>query len=114
MIADMLPPSTVVELHLDGVHVGMIVVERSHDSWTFGHFTPNDNFSAFAPRFGWWSLLMHEDGGQALDRRTALELRQAEKALDSMRAELYDAAKGTWHAIRQINLDGQMAEWNEA
>lgn len=110
----MLAPNAVVELHLDGEHVGAIVVERSHDSWTFGRFTPNDNFVPFAQRFGWWSLLIHEDAGESLNRRTALELRRAEKALDSLHVRLREADTDTWHAVWQINIDGQLAEWKEA
>ena len=52
------------ELYLNGIAVGTILCEGTTDSWVFGKFVPGKQFGPFAPLFGAWSLLVHEDNGQ--------------------------------------------------
>jgi hypothetical protein len=105
-------PPRQADLHLNGIAVGIVVAEGISDSWTYGKFTPNSNFVAFAQLFGVWSLLVHEDNGEDETPREALdELAIAETAIDRVKAELH------WHnsdertGISQLNIDGELIEW---
>lgn len=100
------------ELYLDGVCVGHIESHGSSDSWGYGEFTPSESFSRFAPYFGAWSLLIHEDDDRKQISREALEeLRDAEVAIDSIRAELRWLDPPDRTPLLQLNIDGTMIEW---
>ena len=100
------------ELFLNGVSVGRIVAHGTSDSWGYGEFTPSESFSRFAPYFGAWSLLIHEDDDQKRISREALEeLRDAEVAIDSIRAELRWLDPPDRTPLLQLNIDGTMIEW---
>lgn len=101
------------ELHLNGRRVGDISVAGWDASWTFGRFEPGDDFSAFAPVFGRWSLLMHEDEAEPLSRAASEELRDAEREMDAIRARVFFPADGIWHDVAQLNIDGELIEWKE-
>jgi len=99
-------------LYLNERDVGEVVIHGSDNGWGFGHFTPNRNFSEFAPVYGTWALLMHADEDQEkLSEAASEELRQAEYAMDAIRAKLYMNQSGEWHSVRQVNIDGKLIEW---
>ncbi len=88
-----------------------IRAKGSDASWSFGEFRPNDDFAAFAPLFGSWSLLIHDDEKSPLAREAADELRQVETALDGLRAHLHFKSSDQSVAITQLNIDGELIEW---
>lgn len=101
-----------VRLHLNGVDVGNVVVRGGDTSWGFGEFTPAPTFSTFANIFGRWSLLMHaDDPGEKLSRETSDALREAENAIDSIRAALCGDSPDDSHPLAQVNIDGPLIEW---
>ena len=100
-------------LHLNGSAVGDIVVQGHDTSWTYGQFKPLDAFGEFAPIFGRWSLLMHDDEHQPLTTAAAYELREAERAMDSLRARIHFPDVDAWHEVAQLNIDGTLIEWKE-
>jgi hypothetical protein len=101
-------------LYLNDQEVGTIKVYGWDDSWGFGEFTPGAAFSAFAPYFGRWSLLMHADDHDArLSRAASDELREAEVAIDRIRAKIYLSKTDKWRKITQLNIDGPLVEWKE-
>lgn len=104
---------TAAILHLDGQSVGAVMVQGWDASWTFGQFTPDAAFSAFAPIFGRWSLLMHEDEAEPLSADAADALRDAENQMDRVRARVYFPADDAWHDVAQLNIDGGLIEWKE-
>lgn len=100
------------ELYLNGKHVGRVLVKGGDHAWNFGEFSPNDAFAEFATIFGLWSLLMHAD--EDADRLTTAaseELREIEIQIDRIRAKLRVEDTGEWHAINQINIDGELIDW---
>lgn len=100
------------ELYLNGICVGRIAARGASDSWEYGEFTPSEAFSRFAPYFGAWSLLIHEDDDQkTMLPETLEELRDAEVAIDSIRAELQWLDPPQRTALQQINIDGALIEW---
>jgi hypothetical protein len=102
------------ELYLNGVHVGTVVASGASDAWGYGEFTPLDAFKQFAPLFGAWSLLIHEEDGQSRAPREALdELRDAEVAMDSLRAELHWIDPAEHVEVRQVSIDGPLIEWRQ-
>lgn len=100
-------------LHLNGTAVGSIQIKGFDTSWTYGHFEPLDGFAAFAPVFGRWSLLMHDDEHRPLDGAAAIELRETEREMDALRARVYFPDDDTWHEVAQLNIDGTLIEWKE-
>lgn len=100
-------------LYLDGRPAGAVVVQGWDASWTYGQFSPGDEFSAFAPIFGRWSLLMHEDEAEPLSAAAAEALREAERLMDRVRARIYFPTDDAWHDAAQINIDGNLIEWKE-
>ena len=104
---------TRVRLHLDGEHVGDVIIQGWDASWTYGVFEPAEGFAAFAPVFGGWSLLMHEDEHRPLDPVAAEELREAERRMDRIRARVYFPDYDAWHDVAQLNIDGTLIEWKE-
>jgi hypothetical protein len=100
-------------LHLNGSAVGAIVVQGHDTSWTYGQFQPLAAFGPFAPIFGTWSLLMHDDEHQPLTIAAAHELREAERAMDSLRARVHFPDDDVWHDVAQLNIDGTLIEWKE-
>lgn len=100
-------------LHLNGTPVGSIRVKGFDTSWTYGHFEPHDAFAAFAPVFGRWSLLMHDDEHKALDGAAAIELRETEREMDALHARVYFPDDDSWHEVAQLNIDGTLIEWKE-
>jgi hypothetical protein len=102
------------ELYLNGVHVGIVVASGATDSWGYGEFTPVDAFMQFAPLFGAWSLLVHEEDGQSRAPREALdELRDAEMAMDSLHVELRWLDPTEHVEVRQVSIDGPLIEWRQ-
>lgn len=102
------------QLYLDGTPVGLITIRGWADSWGFGDFHPNDDFSKFANVFGQWSLLMHADDDEPkMSRDAAEELRQAEYAIDALHARLFFQTQTKWVDIAQINIDGPLIEWKQ-
>lgn len=101
------------DLFLEGKDVGHIDVQGSTLAWGFGKFTPYPDFSGFALRFGYWSLLMHEDyQSPHIDKLVLDELRDAEEQLDRLHAELLWLDTGQRTPVRQINIDGPLIEWH--
>jgi hypothetical protein len=100
-------------LHLNGSAVGAIKVQGHDTSWTYGQFEPLAAFGEFAPIFGRWSLLMHDDEHQPLTCAAAHELREAERAMDSVRARVHFPDDDAWHDVAQLNIDGSLIEWKE-
>ena len=101
-----------VDLYLDGKDVGHVDVQRLTLAWGFGNFTPNAEFARFAPRFGLWSMLMHEDdSADSVNQFVREELRHAEQQIDQLHAELLWPDTGQRTRIRQLNIDGSMIEW---
>ena len=103
-----------IRLQLKGVDVGSIVIRGGDTSWGFGEFTPLPAFDQFANVFGRWSLLMHaENAGERLSEAASEELRQAEYAIDNLRAALHIDGTQERRFLRQINIDGPLIEWKE-
>jgi hypothetical protein len=99
-------------LFINGKDVGTVEVKSLADSWGFGDFSPNAAFEEFAVIFGNWSLLMHaDDEEKKLSEAASEELRQAEYAIDSLRAKLLITATNEWLDVSQINIDGPLVEW---
>ena len=101
-------------LYLNGVPVGQVRAEGASGAWGFGHFEPMDAFARFSTLFGAWSLLIHEDDDR--DQSTAevlQELRDAETAIDALRAELLWIDTQERTAVRQLTIDGPLIEWNQ-
>ena len=101
-------------LFLDGKAVGMVHAQGGDTSWGFGKFIPNDSFSAYAPLFGTWSVLMHaEDEIDRLSREAREELAKAEEMLDSLKARLFFASNNEHVRVAQLTIDGDRLEWKE-
>jgi len=99
-------------LYLNDRDVGEVVVHGADNGWGFGQFSPNENFSQFAPVFGTWALLMHADEDQEqLSEAASEELRRAEYQMDSIHARLFMSASGQWCDLAQVNIDASMIEW---
>lgn len=103
--------SAQAELYLDCDLVGTVELRGVDTSWTFGEFTPRDCFSKYAPLFGQWSMLMHEDVDRELHSAASDELRKVEVAIDRLDARLHYANTDKWERISQVNIDGNMIEW---
>lgn len=102
------------KLFIDGEDVGAVEVHGWDGSWGFGEFHPSAGFESFATCFGRWALLMHaDDGGDRLSTDALDELREAEQAIDSLRARLLLTDSNEWRGIRQLNIDGALIEWKE-
>jgi hypothetical protein len=100
-------------LFLNGKPVGEVLADAASDAWGFGRFKPADEFSSFAPLFGAWSLLIHEDDQDGRVREETLDgLRAAEAAIDMIRAELLWLDTQQRTPVRQITIDGGLIEWN--
>jgi len=101
-------------LYLNGQDVGTVKFGRYDASWGFGEFAPAPEFDRFAAVFGRWSLLMHaENAGERLSEAASEELRQAEYAIDNLRAALHIDGTQERRFLRQINIDGPLIEWKE-
>ena len=100
------------ELFLNGCLVGRIKVNRLMGAWGFGEFTPTIAFSAFRGVYDEWARLMHSDGNGPLDDSTALALSRIEYAMDRSHGQLL-LEDGTWRRIAQLNIAGQLIEWEE-
>jgi len=101
-------------LYIDGVEVGAVAVKGWEGAWGIGDFRPGHGFAPYAPRFGQWSALLHEDAGADRLSEAALEqLRRVERELDSLKAELLLCDSGERRRITQLNIDGAMIEWKE-
>jgi len=101
-------------LYIDGIEVGAVAVKGWEGAWGIGEFDAGEAFARFAPRFGLWSMLMHEDdGADRLSDAALQELRRVECELDSLRAELVLCETAERRRIRQLNIDGPMIEWKE-
>ena len=101
-------------LLLNAVEVGAVRLRGQDGSWTFADFIPGPGFVEFAPIFGRWSLLMHADGaGERLSEAASDELRAAEYVIDSLHATLLLDSPPERHSIRELNIDGPIAEWKE-
>jgi hypothetical protein len=101
------------QLSLNGKAVGEVSADAASDAWGFGRFTPGEEFSSFAPIFGAWSLLIHQDDDDGRVREETLDgLRFAEAAIDAIRAELFWLDTRQRTPLRQITIDGGLIEWN--
>jgi hypothetical protein len=110
----MLQRGAKAQLFLDGQCVGDVAVVSSSAGWGFGEFRPNETFSKFAMLFGRWSLLLHAQGeGERLNEAAHEALRDAEQAMDGVRAKLFELSRQTWHPVGQINIDAGLVEWKE-
>jgi hypothetical protein len=99
------------QLYLNDDLVGDIDVQGVETAWHFGTFRPNEAFSRYAPHFGRWALLMHEDEHLGIGRELSQELREAEIAIDRLAARLHYPEKDQWRRIMQLNIDGPLIEW---
>jgi hypothetical protein len=100
-------------LFLNGVPVGEVRSDGASGAWGFGHFVPGEGFGKFAPLFGAWSLLIHEDDNTDDSTKEVLEeLRSAEAAIDRLRAELLWLDSQERVNVRQLIIDGELVEWN--
>lgn len=109
----MLNAGTRADLYLNARNVGVLTVNTYREGWTFARFDPNPNFSEFASLFGGWSLFMHEDAEESLNRWAAEELHRVEMAIDSLHVGVKIEGTGDWHPVAQINIDGSLVEWKE-
>jgi hypothetical protein len=98
-------------LYLNDKRVGRVKVHGWETSWGYGDFEPAEEFVPFAPIFGRWSLLMHEDEHERLTPDAADELRAAEVMMDALRARLHFSAADEWMELGQVNIDGALIEW---
>jgi hypothetical protein len=101
------------ELHLNGKKVGAVNVRGWAGSWGIGDFEPDDAFAPFAPVFGQWAMLMHEEADAQLTRAASEELSAAERAMDLIRARLFFPDRNEWRDVRQVNIDAELIEWKE-
>ena len=101
------------ELYLNGSKVGAVDVRGWEGSWGIGEFRPDESFAPFAPVFGEWAMLMHEDPDRQLSPAASAELSAAERAMDSIRARLFFPDRDEWRDVRQINIDAELIEWKE-
>jgi len=101
-------------LYLNGQAVGTVQAHGGDTSWGFGEFVPNDKFSAYAPFFGTWSVLMHaEDDFNRLSREAKEELAKAEEMLDSIKAKLLFTKDNEHVHVAQLTIEGDRLEWKE-
>jgi hypothetical protein len=99
-------------LIINGEEVGQVVPKGTSAGWAFGEFQPLPPFSKYAILFGSWAMFMHEDENVTLVADNIMEeLRKAEQAIDSLRAELRWMKDQRVTPITQINIDGTMIEW---
>ena len=102
------------DLYLNGKRVGQVLVQRHEDSWSHGHFIPNETFSEFAETFGRWSLLMHADEEEEkMSEAAGDELRRVEYEIDSMKAKLVFPETKETVRCAQLNIDGELIEWKQ-
>jgi len=90
-----------------------VVVTGWDSSWSYGRFEPAEAFSQFAPFFGAWSLLMHDDEHKPLHRSVADALAEAERSLDSLHVEVHFDESNLRQAVAQLNIDGELVEWKQ-
>ena len=100
-------------LLLDGREVGNIVVGGGNTGSMYGTFTPCELFADFAPLFGRWSLLMHEDEDAPLHRSTAAALADAERQLDALHVEVHYLDPDVRQPVQEVSIDGGVVEWRE-
>ena len=96
---------------INGTDVGSLVVQRIDSSWVFGRFTPAPSFSTYAPLFGIWSLLMHDDEDAPLHETASRELNEAERKMDALHIEARFVDQGATITVGQLNIDGDLVEW---
>jgi hypothetical protein len=102
------------ELFINGQSVGNVVSESISEGWGFGRFTPSAAFSQFAPIFGAWAMMLHEDDDRDRTSPEARdELRTLETTLDQLKAELHWTEPEQHVIVRQLTIDGTMIEWNQ-
>jgi hypothetical protein len=102
----------IAQLMINGREVGRVTRKGGSDGWAYGDFEPSPEFTDYALLFGSWSLLMHEDEDQALLSEAMIdELRQAEQAIDALRAELRWMKDQSITPVVQLNIDGPLIEW---
>lgn len=101
------------KLLINGRDVGHVSAESVSESWGFGQFTPAPEFSDFAPLFGAWAMLLHEeDDRDRLSPEARRELAVAEAAIDQLKTELHWVDSTEPVSIHQVAIDGKMIEWN--
>ena len=105
--------SAQAELFINSELCGLVELKGVDTSWSFGEFTPNDAFSAFAQFFGHWSMLMHEDTDRKLHEAMSDELRRAEVEIDRLDVRLHFLTNDEWQRAAQVNIDGTMIEWKQ-
>ncbi|QOV87668.1 hypothetical protein [Humisphaera borealis] len=105
------PAGTQACLIINGTDVGRIVVKGWESSWAFGTFTPLAAFSEYAPLFGVWSLLMHDDEHAPLHETASAALAEAERKMDALHAEVHFPDRDLRVPVGQLNIDGELIEW---
>ena len=101
------------QLFINGHAVGEVVAESASEGWGFGQFKPSDEFSQFAPVFGAWAMLLHEDDDRDRPSDEALEeLGKVETAMDRLKAELVWTDSQQRMPLRQLTIDGTLIEWS--
>ena len=105
------PIGACARLLINGNDVGQIVVQGWDSSWAFGRFSPHDSFSQYAPVFGLWSLLMHDDEESPLHETASAALADAERQMDALHAEVLFAEHDLRIPVGQLNIDGELVEW---
>jgi hypothetical protein len=100
------------ELYLNGCLVGRVKIKRQLGAWGFGEFAASAAFAAFRDAYDQWATLMHSGEGGPLDREIAVALSQVEYALDRIHGRLL-LEDGQWRNLLQLNIDGDLVEWEE-
>jgi hypothetical protein len=100
------------ELYLNGCLVGRIEVQQLMGAWAFGRFIPTGAFAAFRAVYDQWAQLMHRGSDAPLDQATALALAEVEYRMDRIHGQLL-LEDGKWRGIIQLNIDGDLIEWEE-
>ena len=108
------PRGSAAVLFLNATRVGAVQVRSGNSTWGYGHFTPEPEFSSFAPIYGRWSLLMHAQGeSEKPDRAIVDELARAERLVDSVKAQLFFASSEEWVNVGELAIANEVLEWRE-
>jgi hypothetical protein len=99
-------------LYINDQAVGEVTVQRRGASWSHGQFVPGSAFEKFAPLFGRWARLIHDDGKYAaLSEEVSEGLRHIEFDMDRLHAKVHLISTDEWVMCTQLNIDGSMIEW---
>ena len=99
-------------LFLNGTEVGVVSVRGHSGSWAFGEFAASPQFAASAPVFANWSSLMHAEAADGrLSATVSEKLRASGYELYALRVSLVLDNPEERHQLRQLNIDGELIEW---